>query len=257
MSIDWRIDHYQVVNSTQDYVRDALELSDALREDAGLVVQAMSQMGGKGRHGNKWDAPIGNLYMSILLRPTCGLSRAGELAFVSAVALSDALDAYIDGDKHVKTVKWPNDILVNGLKISGILLESHLVDNKLDGIILGIGVNIFRAPELAVALNDVAKEPVYVNKVRDHILARLAHYMEVWEAQGFGPIREEWMKNAHGLGGPMTARLPNISHKGKFKGITQEGSLILEAEEGDKIITAADVHFGETTGEETSKENKE
>lgn len=242
MAMDWRVQLYQSALSTQNHVHDALAAGEA----EGAVVQALMQESGRGRHGNQWSSPIGNLYMSILLRPDCGIARAGELAFVVAVALSKAFDDYIEPSKHTKTLKWPNDILINGLKISGILLESSLKDNQLEGIVLGIGVNIFKAPELAVGLNDVAEIPVYVNMVRDNILDKLSYYYEFWQKKGFAPIRTAWLKQAHGLDQPITARLPSESFKGIFKGIDDGGSLILELEDGtEKIIHAAEVHFGE------------
>jgi len=82
--------------------------------------------------------------------------------------------------------------------------------------------------------------------VRDNILDKLSYYYEFWQKKGFAPIREAWLKQAHGLDQPMTARLPNASFKGSFKGINDEGSLILELEDRtEKIIHAAEVHFGE------------
>ena len=242
MPIEWRFEQYQKVLSTQHYVFDAIDTGEA----EGLVVQALQQHGGKGRHGNQWISPIGNLYMSILLRPKCDLAQAGQLAFVTAVALSEALGEYIDADKHLKTLKWPNDLLIDNRKISGILLESDVKGNQLNAIVLGIGVNIFKAPELAVGLNDIAREPVYVNKVRDVTLEKLSYYCDLWQEKGFAPIREAWLKQAQGLGKPMTARLPTESFKGVFKGLTEVGSLILDEEGTDKIIHAAEVHFGET-----------
>jgi BirA family biotin operon repressor/biotin-[acetyl-CoA-carboxylase] ligase len=241
MTIEWRFDVYQKVLSTQNYVHDAI----ALGEEEGLVVQALQQQGARGRHGNQWDAPIGNLYMSILLRPKCDLAQAGQLAFVIAVALSQALDTYIDPKKHKKTLKWPNDILIDNRKISGILLESDIRENKLNAIVAGIGLNIFKAPDFATDLNQIAKEPVYVNKVRDEFLDKLGETYEIWQEKGFAPIREAWLKQAHGLGNPITARLPDKSYKGVFKGLTDDGSLILDQDGTDRIIHAADVHFGD------------
>ncbi len=240
MTIEWRFENYQKVLSTQNYVHDAISFG----EPEGLVVQALQQQGGKGRHGNQWISPIGNLYMSVLLRPACDLKSAGQLAFVIALALSDGLGDYIDGAKHNKTLKWPNDVLIDNRKISGILLESDVRENSLNAIVLGMGVNIFKAPELGVALNDIAKEPVYVNKVRDAILDKLSYFYSLWQKDGFAPICEVWLKQAHGIGEPMTARLPTESFKGVFKGLTEDGSLILDQDGTDKIIHAAEVHFG-------------
>lgn len=241
MPTHWQIKILSKVSSTQDIVMLAAQDGD----DEGYVVQAMSQTDARGRHGNQWEAPMGNIYMSILLRPECAIERAGEIAFVVAVALSNALDSYLK-ETHIKTLKWPNDILIDGLKISGILLESNITDGKLDGVVVGIGVNVFNSPDFATCLNNVAKEPVYVNKVRDVILEELDKAYAQWQKEGFAPIREQWLDNAHGIGQEITARLPNESFKGVFSGLNDDGGLILKQESGeDKIVHAAEVHFGE------------
>lgn len=242
MPINWQIKVLSKTNSTQDIVMLAAQEGDA----EGYTVQAMTQTSARGRHGNQWDAPMGNIYISFLLRPNCDLSRAGELGFVIAVGLSNTIDIYLDKEKHTKTLKWPNDILIDGLKISGILLESNLKNGHLDGIVVGIGLNIFNAPEFGTCVNNVAKEPVYVNKVRDAMLKEIAKTYDIWQAEGFTPIRNKWLENAHGLGQGITARLPKESFKGIFGGLTEDGSLILKQDNGeDKIITAGNVHFGE------------
>lgn len=242
MPISWQIKLLSTVGSTQDIAMLAAQDGDP----EGYVVQAMSMTGGRGRNGNQWSAPMGNIYMSALLRPSCDMRRAGELAFVIAVALSDALEHYIDSSKHKITLKWPNDVLIDGLKISGILLETNMKDGKLDGVIAGIGVNIFNAPDLAVSLNNVAKEPIYVNKVRDVILEELNKNYSLWQKNGFPPIREKWLARAYGIGKAITTRLPHESFKGIFEGLNEDGALILRQEDGgQKIIHAADVHFGE------------
>ena len=240
--VEWRPHVLASVESTQDEVRLVAEKGEV----EGYVIQAFQQKGGKGRSGNQWSSPMGNLYMSFLLRPNCGLDRAGELAFVIGLGLSSAFDDYIDADKHDKRLKWPNDVLIDGLKISGILLESVIEQNKLSGVIVGMGVNILNSPDLAICLNKVATDAVYVNKVRDNILDKVGKTYDLWQEQGFAPIRDMWLKQAYNLGEPITARLPSEKHKGIFKGINEEGSLLLEMSDGEvKIIHAADVHFGD------------
>ena len=243
--VDWQLKVLSRVSSTQDIVKLAAKDGDP----EGYIVQAMMQADGKGRHGNVWKSPMGNLYMSVLLRPECAVMRAGELAFVVAVALYNALETYVDTDKHEITLKWPNDILVDGKKISGILLESNLTDDgKLNGLVVGMGVNILAAPEGAVSLKDTATSDVFVNKVRDVILLGLDKAYALWKVEGFAPVRKKWLSHAHGIGGAMTARLPNTSYEGIFSGLTDEGSLILTQDNGEeKIITAGDVHFGDDT----------
>jgi len=244
MTINWDIKVLSAVASTQDIAHDAVRDG----ADEGYVVQAMKQTGARGRNGRVWEAPLGNIYMSLVLRPTCGLEHVGELAFVIAVGLSNALDDYIDQSKHKKTLKWPNDILVDGLKMSGILLETDMSnDNELEAVVVGIGLNIFQAPEFAVALSSVVKEPVYVTKVRDIVLEEISKAYRLWQEEGITPIRMKWLRNAHGLGEKMTAHLPNDKYEGVFEGLSEDGALILKEESGERrIINAGDVHFGQT-----------
>lgn len=240
MPINWQINQYQQVSSTQDLAHDAA--NDGAEQ--GALFQALKQDSGRGRHGNKWSAPLGNLYISFILKPDYDLDKAGQVSFVVACALARALEEYIDTSKHDVKLKWPNDILVDGLKISGILLESNIKENKLDSLIVGIGVNIFNKPELATCLNDVAVEPVYVNKIRDLILHEFNVFYTLWQTKGFDPVREFWQERAYGVGQDMTARLPNEKFNGVFGGITDNGALILkEANGNERIINAAEVYF--------------
>lgn len=243
MPINWNVDVVGSVESTQTPVHNKAIGG----EEEGYVLQALQQVGGKGRHGNQWDSPMGNLYMSVLLRPTCALNEAGQLSFVVAVALSKALDGYIDTQKHKKTLKWPNDILIDGLKISGILLESNLqADGRIDSIVIGMGLNIFKAPDLAISLQEIADKPVYINVFRDDVLAALAEMYDLWQNKGFAPIREAWLKQAHGLNDAMTVRLPSESFKGTFDGVDETGALLVLMEDGmQKVVQAGEVHFGD------------
>lgn len=242
MSIDWRVEVVGSVESTQNVAHNKAIGG----EEEGYVFQALQQSNGRGRHGNKWIAPMGNLYFSAVLRPKSSLNESGQLSFVVAVALSKTLDNYIDATKHQKTLKWPNDILVDGLKISGILLESNLkADGGVDSIVLGVGVNIFKAPELAVSLQDVANKPVYINVFRDEFLENLSEIYELWNKKGFAPIRKEWLKQAHGLNEKMSVRLPNEIFKGEFNGVNDNGALLVLLEDGSqRVVQAGEVHFG-------------
>lgn len=243
MPIKWTVEVVGSVESTQTPVHN--KAIGGVEE--GYVLQALQQSGAKGRHGNKWDAPMGNLYFSALLRPECPLNQAGQLSFLVAVALSEALDRYIDPKKHDKRLKWPNDVFVDGLKISGILLESNIqADGRLDSIVLGVGVNIFKAPEFAISIQDVTKKPIYINIFRDDFLAALSEAYDLWQNKGFAPIREKWLKQAYGLNDIMTVRLPNETFKGTFEGVDETGALLVRLEDGaQRVVQAGDVHFGD------------
>lgn len=242
--IHWDIQVLGTAESTQDLAREAAERG----APEGGVVQALQQTSGRGRHGNVWDSPMGNLYMSAVLRPACSPERAGQLAFVVALALSAAMDPYLDPERHRKTLKWPNDILIDGLKISGILLESNIkTKNKtatLDYVILGTGVNIFAPPEGAAGLDSLKTRPVYVNVFRDEYLAQLSACVKLWQEKGFAHIREAWLKQAHGLNSPMRARLADgREYKGTFAGLDPEGALLLESGKRTELIRAGEVYF--------------
>jgi BirA family biotin operon repressor/biotin-[acetyl-CoA-carboxylase] ligase len=242
MPIDWHPHLFQQLPSTQDFAHDLAAEGAA----EGTLVQAMTQDSGRGRHGNQWQAPVGNLYMSFILRPQCTLNEAGQLSFICALAVADALEKYIDPARHKVQVKWPNDVFVDGLKICGILLESNMKKDALESLIVGIGVNIFNKPQLAICLNDVAKDPVYVNKTRDNILDCFSRWYETWVQHGFAPVREAWLEKAYGLDKTITARLPDISYEGRFESVTENGAMVLRMKNGaERVITAAEIHFGE------------
>ncbi|MFA5592154.1 MAG: biotin--[acetyl-CoA-carboxylase] ligase [Micavibrio sp.] len=237
----WRVQMLGTTPSTQDMVRTLAETG----EGEGLAVQALQQTKGRGRHGNQWASPMGNLYISKLFRPSCKAPDAGQMAFVVALALSEAIDGII-GEGHQKTLKWPNDVLIDGRKVSGILLESALdAHGRVDYLIVGSGVNIFAPPEGAVGLDEVKAERLAINSFRDDYLASLHRWYVLWQEKGFAPVRAAWLEQAHGLNAPMRIRLPEISYEGVFRGITENGSLIAGIDGGERIFTAGEVHFGE------------
>ena len=136
----WRLVALDSVGSTND---EAARLADAGAPE-GTVVWAREQTGGRGRRGRAWASPVGNLYTSTILRPDCPAARAAELGFVSALAVADI----VPPGRAVR-VKWPNDVLVDGGKIAGILLESAIAQTgAVQHVIAGIGINVGFAPQL-------------------------------------------------------------------------------------------------------------
>lgn len=242
MTIPWKIEVFDRLPSTQDVA--IARAAEGAAE--GMVIQSMIQTAGRGRHGNEWQSPMGNLYMSLVLRPLCTPDLAGQISFVVGLALSAAMDPYI-GDDHKKTLKWPNDILIDGQKCAGILLESSLSGNGLvETLIVGMGVNIHAAPPDRIGLQAVAGDKrLAVHRFRDEILAHLDGYYRGWQGAGFDPVRRDWLAQAHGLNHKMTARLPDREEKGVFRDIGPDGALMLEVGTGQSIaIRAGEVYFG-------------
>lgn len=239
-ALSWAVRTVSHLPSTQDAVRDLA----AKGEPEGAVVQALMQTSGRGRHGNQWQSPMGNLYMSMLLRPHCLADKAGQISFVAAVALSAAMDEVIKPG-HVKTLKWPNDILIDGKKCAGILLESDLDKNGMvDSLVLGMGVNIMTPPEDRIGLKDVAKGQVPIHPFRDIFLSHFAALYNHWRAEGFENIRTLWLKQAHGLGQSVIVRLSDNTLEGQFETINERGGLILKRAGNEKLtISAGEVYF--------------
>lgn len=236
-SLDWKVHTYAQLPSTQDYVK---ELGDEGLPE-GIVVQCLTQTKGRGRHGNTWTSPMGGLYMSVLLRPRCPAAMAGQLSFVVAVAVSAAINEVL-ATGHFKTLKWPNDILIDGKKCAGILLESGMKGAMIDWLAVGIGVNILSAPEEAVCLQEVCKgRQVPVHPFRDIVLSHLSAYYTHWKEKGFAEIRNLWMTQAHALGQSITVRTGDRKDIGIFKGINDNGELLLEENGVIKTISAAEI----------------
>ena len=195
----------------------------------GIWLRAERQTGGKGRQGRAWQSPAGNLHASTLVRLQPGDPPAPTLALVAAVALHEALRPYASAAR----IKWPNDLLVAGAKLAGILLE-----RQGDAVILGFGVNLAHHPE------DLDRPATSLNPpiAPDSFLPRLAAVFEAWlgrwRADGLAPIRTAWLAAAHP---PGTALTTGDVH-GAFDGLDESGALRLRLEDGGlRIIHAGDV----------------
>ncbi len=202
----------------------------------GLWLRAERQTSGKGRQGRVWASPEGNLYISTLVRTRPGEPSPATLALVAAVALEETVALF--GVRAM--LKWPNDLLVNGAKLSGILLER--VD---DAVIIGFGVNLAHCPvglgQPATSLSIYAPSPDA--EVFAEALAEIfARWLSRWR-NGIAPVRERWLARAHPAGTALTARQADGSQvDGLFDGLTSDGALILRlAGGGVRVIHAGDV----------------
>jgi BirA family biotin operon repressor/biotin-[acetyl-CoA-carboxylase] ligase len=173
--------------------------------------------------------------------------KAGQLAFVAGLALERTVSTFI-GARAAVSLKWPNDVLVDGKKASGILLESAMRDNKIDWLAIGLGLNLAHHPDdtpyPATSLAAYMDAPPD-NLVALEILASaFDELFRQWRNGGFGPVLQAWRAVAHGLGGPIVARLENQTFEGIFYDIDDKGALLLQTASGDvQTIDAGDVFF--------------
>lgn len=211
-------------------------------------VLALQQTAAKGRRGRAWVMPEGNFAASLTMQPIGPVAQIALRSFAAATALRAAL---IDlgcpaGDL---SLKWPNDVLLNGGKLAGILLES-IGDGRggVAHLIIGIGVNLIHAPDPSAvephALRPVALlQPVSPEALLDALAPAFATREHSLATYGFGPTRTEWLSHAAKLGEIITARLPLEEITGTFRTIDETGNLILETAKGPRAIAAADIYF--------------
>ncbi|RAU21290.1 biotin--[acetyl-CoA-carboxylase] ligase [Paramagnetospirillum kuznetsovii] len=229
-----------VVGSTNDEARRLA--SDGAAADL-LVVMAESQSAGRGRRGRQWQSPAGNLHASVLIRLDRPLSQSAQIGFVAAVALAEALgDLVSDADFRCK---WPNDLLCNGKKVAGMLLEAAG-----DGwLVLGFGVNVVQAPPPGEALYAAASLADFgwggdAPGVLNAFCHRFGPWLARWRQDGFPPIREAWLGHARGVGEQAVVRLETETLTGIFAGLDEDGALILDqGEQGLRRVMAGDVFF--------------
>ncbi len=227
-----------VVDSTNDEARR--------RAEAGAphltLVTARRQTAGRGRRGRAWVSDSGNLHCSAILRPDCPLDRAGQLGFAVSLAMAEAIGPEA-------RCKWPNDLLVNGRKVAGMLMESATPrDGRIDWLIAGIGVNLAHAPEStefpATSLNAEGLRARAVEDLLDAYADRLATWIGVWTDKGFAPLRAAWIGRAHGIGDPVTVRLPHDTLRGRFAALDETGALVLDSGGEPRHISVGDLFFG-------------
>jgi BirA family biotin operon repressor/biotin-[acetyl-CoA-carboxylase] ligase len=234
MSKKFTVWHHDQIGSTND---EARRLAAEGAPD-GTVIHADEQTAGRGRMTHRWFSPPGNLYLSILLRTGLPVARTAELSFLAALAVADTVERLLPRQTRAM-LKWPNDVLVSGAKIAGILIEQ--VD---DATIIGIGLNVLEAPSNAAykATTIVANGGIAsVDGARDILLGRLGSHLEVWLAEGFAPIREQWLDRSYPVGAAIRANARGRAVAGVFAGLDADGALLLDTPRGRERIVAGDV----------------
>jgi BirA family biotin operon repressor/biotin-[acetyl-CoA-carboxylase] ligase len=235
---------YETLGSTN---AEALALARA-GERGPLWLTAATQSAGRGRRGSHWVSPAGNLHTTLLLSEPSPPAQAAQLSFVAALAVHDAVTACAPQLGPLLKVKWPNDLLVGQAKVAGILIEGE--SEPVFAVAIGIGVNCAAHPDNTdYPATDLAAAGARV--VPDALFAALSGTMErrlaQWNrGQGFGAIRADWLKRAAGLGEILRVRLPERQLSGLFKGLDDNGRLLLEQGGRISAITAGEVFgFGE------------
>lgn len=214
-------------------------------------IMAHRQTAARGRRGRAWSNPTGNLAATLVMRPSGTAETAALRSFVAALALFDACVA-VTGRADGLTLKWPNDVLLNGGKLAGILLESAGQGQGVGYLAIGIGVNLAEAPTAAqvepgavrpVSLVSETGALVTPEDFLTELAAAFARYEAQFQTYGFDPIRQAWLARAARLGEVITARTSASETVGTFETVDATGNLVLNTAKGRVSIPAADVYF--------------
>ncbi len=211
-------------------------------------IMARHQTAARGRQGRAWIAPAGNLSATLIFRPQASPAEAARRSFCAANALLESLAIYVDRD--ALALKWPNDVLLKGGKVAGILLESAGGGAFVDWLAIGIGVNLAHAPKLAedhpfppVSLRGQGGDAVRPEEFLNVLATNYATQEGKLERLGFDRIREDWLEHAARLGEKITARTGKEVVRGLFDTIDKDGNLVLITGTGPRTIPAAEVFF--------------
>jgi BirA family transcriptional regulator, biotin operon repressor / biotin---[acetyl-CoA-carboxylase] ligase len=243
----YRLAFHEELDSTN---AEAMRLALA-GEPGGLWVMAASQKLGRGRAGRGWTSSAGNLYASLLLRPGVPLATASQLSLLTGIAVHDAVSA-LAGAATIRSdlrLKWPNDLLADGAKLGGILLESASAADQEPAVIIGVGINLAHAPadlgRPAACLSGLGIE-ASPTKAMTALAASMAEWLDRWEkGRAFTLIRQAWLSRAQPSGAAISVRQGESLISGRFLGIDEAGALLLRTESGqEKRITAGDVSLG-------------
>lgn len=253
----YRLEAHETVSST-----NALALERALSGDRGcLWVVSKHQSGGRGRRGRAWDTPSGNLAATVLLSDGIVPAVAATLGFVAGLSLSDALNTTVpsahfavgldgsSGKGNRFTLKWPNDVLADGAKLSGILLESTMFPDGRMAVAVGIGVNVVAHPvDLPYPATSLAALGSTVDAGELFLVLSDAwvHNMRLWDdGRGLVAIRERWLSRAAGLGSRVAVQVDGRVASGVFETIDDTCRFVIREDDGSLLhIAAGDVHFG-------------
>ena len=214
-----------------------------------LWITADRQTGGRGRRGRTWVSEAGNLYASLLLIDPAPLPSLASLPLAVAVAVHDAVRRVLPPDAPDLDIKWPNDLLIGRMKTSCILLEGEKLADGRQALVISIGINMAFKPEgTPYPATCLADHGVHISpqQLFAYLFESMADMLQVWNGgQGIGSIVERWRERACGIGERITVNLPDRSIGGIFKGIGDDGVLMLDTGAGGVIpIAAGDVFFG-------------
>lgn len=236
------IKRFETLSSTNEYAKQCLENG----ETCPFWIVSDEQTGGRGRQGRDWVSIKGNLYASTAQVINANGSKLGGLSLVTALAVYDAIQKNSQKPLDL-TLKWPNDILINGAKLGGILIENvSKPDAEFSHVVIGVGINIQSSPVVEGRDTTCLANYDYFISRDDLLLAlieTLNHWIKRWDnGNNFVEIIRAWCEKAAPIGAPLSVRIGHERIEGKFAGLDEKGALKLELEDKSiKLITGGEL----------------
>jgi BirA family biotin operon repressor/biotin-[acetyl-CoA-carboxylase] ligase len=241
---DYRHEALDDVDSTNTVAMERGRAGDPGR----LWITARRQLGGRGRRGRVWVSEAGNLYASLLLVDPAPIEALSSLPMAVALALHRAIVSELPWAGDRIAIKWPNDVLIDERKVSGILIETENLGDGRQAVVIGCGVNIAHRPDnplyptitLAEAGSTASPETLFA-----HLMREMAGVLDLWDrGQGIAAVVSGWKQSVHGLGRQITVNFPDRSISGTFSAIEDDGLLQLRLPNGELMrIASGDVFF--------------
>jgi len=251
---DFSIDEFDAVESTMDITR-------VMPDKHGSFTK--NQTNGRGKNGRKWESKTGNLFFSVSVKPKNKTpDEIGQLSFVTAITLIATIENVLQEIKGIYApnlpndyltksldikCKWPNDVLINGKKVAGILIESEIDQskNEMKYVVIGMGVNVIHSPEnVMYPATNLSKEGIKIDAtdLMKYFVSNFNEVYQDWLESGFSIIRKAWLENAYKLNEEISVNIDNETTTGIFKDLDDTGTLLIEEKNGNiKKILSGDV----------------
>lgn len=238
---DYHLLTYDELDSTNEEARRLAEGGGA----HGAFIWTHRQTAGRGRYDRAWISQDGNLFVSVLLSPECDLEQLSQLSFVAAAAAHASVSPLL-ADSEL-SLKWPNDLLLEGNKLAGLLLQSFETETEEGGrrrwVVVGLGMNIERAPadmELpATCLKQAGVELISAKIVLSRFIHHFIEWYELWQEDGFEPVRKYWTNHSAHKDEALQVLVGEEFLHGQFAGLDEVGNLLLRPEGGEVMTIAA------------------
>jgi BirA family biotin operon repressor/biotin-[acetyl-CoA-carboxylase] ligase len=263
--IAWRLEQYEELASTSDFCAERAKAG----EPEGLAVFAAQQSAGRGSRGRTWLSPPGNVALSVLLRPetAAALARHGRerghprlslsssdssiIPLLAGVAVADALKIFCPPN-ITPMLKWPNDVLLNGQKCAGLLIDATQSQNRIDWLVIGIGINVAYAPEVSGRATTClaahgTETPAPALAVGRAVLDHLSAWLDTFQTSGPAKIISTWLTRAHPIGTHLEVKTAQHTATGTFAGLSPTGELLLRVENRIETFRTGEILLGTRT----------